>query len=64
MIFWLVLSLTAGASLHVGSFPSLQACQAAAKAIWAYESNGTSTAYGAACVQANTGRNGEPPAPH
>ena len=64
MVFWLVISLVAGTSMHVGNFPSLQTCQTAAKAVWQYQSNDApSGGYAAACVQANTGKQGDPPPP-
>jgi hypothetical protein len=52
-VFWLVLSLQAGL-MHVGNFPTLETCQAAAKAAWSSANVITFT-----CVQANTGKQGE-----
>jgi hypothetical protein len=56
-VFWLVLSLQAGL-MHVGSFPTLEACQTAARTAW---SSANVVAF--TCVQANTGKEGDPAAP-
>jgi hypothetical protein len=56
-IFWLVLSLQAG-NTHVGNFPSLESCQTAAKAAWSQANPLAFT-----CVQANTGKTGDPSPP-
>ena len=45
-VFWLVLSLQAGL-MHVGNFPNLEACQAAAKTAWS-----SSNVVAFTCVQA------------
>jgi hypothetical protein len=55
--FWLVLSLQAG-PMHVGNFPSLESCQAAAKTAWSQAS-----AVAFTCVQASTGKTGDPSPP-
>lgn len=56
-VFWLVLSLQAGL-MHVGNFPNLEACQAAAKTAWS-----SSNVVAFTCVQANTGKEGDPAVP-
>jgi hypothetical protein len=56
-VFWLVLSLQAGL-MHVGNFPSLETCQAAAKTAWS-----SSNVVAFTCVQANTGKQGDPAPP-
>ena len=64
-VFWLVLSLSSPANLlHVGNFPNMETCQTAAKQIWPYVSNSGSTiAYYALCVPANTGKQSDPGPP-
>jgi hypothetical protein len=64
MIFWLVISIVSGSSLHAGNFPTLQACQAAAKSVWLQASNGAATSYQAACIEADTGKQGDPAPPN
>jgi len=56
-VYWLVLSLQAGL-MHVGNFSTLEACQAAAKAAWSSATVVTFT-----CVQASTGKQGDPGPP-
>jgi hypothetical protein len=56
-VFWLVLSLQAGL-MHVGNFPNLEACQAAAKTAWS-----SSNVVAFTCVQASTGKEGDPAPP-
>jgi hypothetical protein len=56
-VFWLVLSLQAGL-MHVGNFPTLETCQAAAKSAWS-----SSNVVAFTCVQASTGKQGDPGPP-
>jgi hypothetical protein len=56
-VFWLVLSLQAGL-MHVGNFPTLETCQAAAKTAWS-----SSNVVAFTCVQASTGKEGDPRPP-
>jgi hypothetical protein len=66
-VFWLVLFTSpAGTPLHVGNFPTLDACQTAAKEIWGYYSNAprASSGYYAYCIPANTGNPDDPPPPN
>jgi hypothetical protein len=64
-VFWLVLVTSAIATpLHVGNFPSLEACQQAA-----FSSQQTmrdapgNTNFQLVCVKANTGKAGDPDPP-
>ena len=64
-VFWLVLVTSPVATpLHVGNFPSLETCQQAA-----YSSQQTlreapgNTNFQLVCIQANTGKAGDPDPP-
>jgi hypothetical protein len=69
-IFWLVILIGAAqAPLHVGNFPNLDACQKAANEMVRGSGAGTGATAGSApyvayvCVQANTGKAGDPESP-
>ena len=69
-IFWLVILIGAAqAPLHVGNFPNLDSCQKAANEMVRGSGAGAGTAVGTSpyvayvCVQANTGKAGDPDPP-
>jgi hypothetical protein len=66
MVFWLVLILSTSATLHVGNFPTLETCTAAARQAGTIRVNqGGPPLFGVSfvCVQANTGHSDDPAAP-
>ena len=60
-VVWLVLSM-GGQPMHVGNFPSIDACLTTAKEL-AQGGTAPHLSYVAVCVPANTGKQGDPPAP-
>jgi hypothetical protein len=69
-VFWLMLYLPGGHPVHVGNFPDMASCVAAAKAsdsVRVAPGSGPSSTAGVLrefiCVQANTGKSGDPGPP-
>src|SRR5215469_15311453 len=65
LVFWLVLVTAAVAPpLHVGNFPSMEACEAAAVSTRQTVRSGAAIPnFQLMCIQANTGRAGDPAPP-
>jgi len=63
-IFWLLLVVETGTPLHVGNFPDLQSCHDAAASHTFIGPPGTGDPAVFICVQANTGKTGDPEPPH
>jgi len=61
-VVWLILSM-GGQPMHVGNFPTIDACLAAAKQVTQGGTSKTVT-YVALCVPANTGKQGDPLPPN
>jgi hypothetical protein len=69
-VFWLMLYMPGGHPVHVGNFPDLASCVAAARtsdSVRVTPGAGASTSGGVVrdfiCVQANTGKSGDPAPP-
>jgi hypothetical protein len=69
-VFWLMLYLPGGHPVHVGNFPDMASCLAAAKTSDSFRVTpgaGPSSTAGVLrdfiCVQANTGKSGDPGPP-
>jgi hypothetical protein len=65
MQFWLLI-MTTGTAVHVGNFPDMASCMAAARAnqtVMTHQVNPTEFTVGLMCIQANTGKPNDPPAP-
>jgi hypothetical protein len=70
-VFWLMLYLPGGHPVHVGNFPDMASCVAAAKASDSVRVTPGSGASSSGvvlrdfiCVQANTGKSGDPGPPN
>jgi hypothetical protein len=65
LVFWLVLVTAPVATpLHVGNYPSMEACETAAVSTrQTVRSGAANTNFQLVCVQASTGRAGDPGPP-
>jgi hypothetical protein len=65
MQIWLILAMVGSAPIHVGNFPDLDSCQAAAMSSRGQVTGARpgSMSYLWMCVQANTGKPNDPPPP-
>jgi hypothetical protein len=67
MIFWLVISMgLQGVPIHVGNFPDMNSCMAAAQSNKTITTGATPPprfTVNAVCVQVNTGKAGDPSPP-
>jgi hypothetical protein len=64
-IIWLILAVVGTTPIHVGNFPDMDTCQAAAMSSRGQVTGGRpgSMSYLWMCVQANTGKSNDPPPP-
>jgi hypothetical protein len=65
MQIWLILAVVGSTPIHVGNFPDMDSCQAAAMSSRGQVTGGRpgSMSYLWMCVQANTGKPNDPPPP-
>ena len=65
MHIWLILAVVGSTPIHVGNFPDLDTCQAAAMSSRGQVTGARpgSMSYLWMCVQANTGKPNDPPPP-
>ena len=52
-VFSLFLVIGTAIPVNVSVYPNLEACQSAAKSVWAYQSRSAATVYTAYCVPSN-----------